>query len=43
MATLHGPGGSPGGRLSIIETVVVPPVEWARELFMKLAIAVAGG
>ena len=29
--------------LSIIETVVVPPVEWARELFMKLAIAVAGG
>ena len=29
--------------LGIIENVVLPPVEWAREHVMRLAIAVAGG
>ncbi|WP_156840366.1 site-2 protease family protein [Novosphingobium aquimarinum] len=29
--------------LGIVENVVVPPVEWAREKFMALALFVAGG
>ncbi|PEQ14398.1 site-2 protease family protein [Novosphingobium sp. PC22D] len=29
--------------LGIVENVVVPPVEWAREKFMMLAVFVAGG
>lgn len=29
--------------LGIVEKVIVPPVEWAREHFIRLAIAVAGG
>lgn len=29
--------------LGIVENVVVPPVEWARGLFMQIAVAVAGG
>jgi Zn-dependent protease len=29
--------------LGIIENVLLPPVEWAREWFLRLALAVAGG
>ncbi|MBV1918465.1 MAG: site-2 protease family protein [Sphingomonadaceae bacterium] len=29
--------------LGIVERIVVPPVEWAREQFMRLAFVVAGG
>lgn len=29
--------------LGIVENVVLPPVEWAREQFLKIAILVAGG
>lgn len=30
-------------QLGIVEKVVLPPVEWAREWFMQLALVVAGG
>lgn len=30
-------------QLGIVEKVVLPPVEWAREWFMRLALLVAGG